>query len=122
MPKYFVASDDLAIETTQNMDPFGKLGNASGMKKGRMKAYVSVCDPGEDAHSSLPTLREFLDKYTDPATGMLSYDLAGQRLSIDPTPLRALPSEYLDCRVSPGASFVTYDGLEIAGRKARTTH
>jgi hypothetical protein len=76
-----------------------------------MRAFITVYEPGDDAHPSLPTLRAFLADHTDSHTGLLSYDRLGPKLTIDPAPLLALPEEYLDYRVSLGATFVTHEAL-----------
>jgi hypothetical protein len=115
MCKYFDATDEFGVETTQDMDPFHKLAPGAGMKSGIMKAHITVYEPGDNAHPSLPTLREFLDKNVDPTTGILTFSAPGNvRLSMDPAPLRALPSEHLDYRVGPGCSFVTHEALAMA--------
>ena len=107
MCKNFIADDEYAIETTHNMNPAGP---EPAMRAGLMKAHISVWEPGEYAHPTLPNLREFLAKNTDPKTRLLSYTVIGSNtLTIDPTPLRELPAEYLEYRVSPGCSFVTHE-------------
>ena len=72
---------------------------------------VTIYEPADDAHPSLPTLREFLAKHTDPESGLVSYDFFGPTLRIDPAPFLQLPPEYLDYRVGPGSSFVTNEAL-----------
>jgi len=108
MCKYFSAGDEFAVKTTRDMDPERK---GTRVMSGLMKAHITVYEPGEYAHPSLLTLRDFLVTHTDPNTGLLSYDRLGPTLVIDPAPLIALPTEYLDYRVSPGASFVTHEAL-----------
>jgi hypothetical protein len=90
------------------MDPERK---GTRLMPGLMKAHITVYEPGDYAHPSLPTLRTFLADYTEPNTGLLSYDRLGPKLTIDPAPLLALPEEYLDYRVSLGATFVTHEAL-----------
>ncbi|MDQ2912779.1 MAG: hypothetical protein M3T56_05930 [Chloroflexota bacterium] len=107
MCKYFDASDDLAVETTRDMDPV----HPGKQSRGLMKAHITVYEPDDYAHPSLPTLRAFLAIHTDPATGLVRYDLLGPTLAINPSPLLKLPEEYLEYRVSPGASFVSYEAL-----------
>ena len=78
-----------------------------------MRAFLTVYEPGDDAHPSLPTLREFIDRHQDhPATRLVRYEMSGTTLAIDPLPLRQLPVEYLEYRVSPGSSFVTFEALK----------
>lgn len=114
MAKYFDAGDEFRVETTQNMDPFNRLPPGAGMKRGLMKAHVTVYEPNDECSPTLPTLREFLATNTDEA-GVLTFNAPGNvRLSMDPTPLRQLPAEFLDSRVSPGASFVTHEALARA--------
>ena len=79
---------------------------------GLMRAFLTVYEPGDDAHPSLPTLREFIDRHLDTATGLVRYEMLGTTLAIDPLPLRQLPVEYLEYRVSPGSSFVTFEALK----------
>ena len=117
MCKYFTATDDLAIETTQDMDPERRGNN---LKSGLMKAHLTVYEPGEYAHPSLPTLRDFLAEHTDPKTRLVRYDILGPTLTIDPAPLLELPQEYLDYRVSPGASFVTHEALARSRSRAES--
>ena len=116
MCKYFEADDALAVETTRDMDPDNP---GKRVLPGRMKAFLTVYEPGDDPHPSLPTLREFLATLTDPATGLVSFDLLGPALTIDPAPLRALPPEYLDYRISLGASFVTDEAIDRASARKR---
>ena len=111
MCKYFTAGDEYSVETTRDMDP-ERRGNR--VVSGLMKAHVTVHEPGDYAHPSLPTLRAFLADYIEPTTGLLSYTMLGPKLTIDPAPLLALPKEYLDYRVSPGATFVTHEALRHA--------
>ena len=118
MCKYFSAGDEYAVETTRDMDPEQK---GTHVMPGRMKAHLTVYEPEDFAHPSLPTLRDFLADYTNPDTGLLSYEMLGPKLTIDPAPLRALPEEYLDYRVSPGASFVTQEALSGSRRPAPRT-
>src|SRR6266566_3685749 len=108
MCKYFTATDDLAVETTKDMDPERR---SNRWMPGLMKAMVKVYELGEEADPSLPTLREFLAKHTDPESGLVNYDYAGPTLTIDPKPLLQLPPEYLDYPVGPGSTFVTYEAL-----------
>jgi hypothetical protein len=77
--------DEFAVETTRDMDPER---NGTRVMSGLMKAHITVYSPGEYAHPSLPTLRDFLFAHTDPNTGLLSYDRLGPKLVIDPAPLR----------------------------------
>ena len=114
MCKYFSAGDEYAVETTRDMDPEQK---GTRVMSGRMKAHLTVYEPGDHAHPSLPTLRAFLSDYIDPKTGLLSYEILGPKLTIDPAPLMALPEEYLDYGVSPGASFVTHEALELSRKR-----
>ena len=114
MCKYFTASDEFAVSTTQDMDPERR---GTHVMRGQMKAMISVFEPIDDPHPSLPTLREFLAKHTDPESGLVSYELRGPKLTIDPAPLLALPQEYFDYRVGPGASFVTDEALEWSRSK-----
>jgi hypothetical protein len=104
----FTATDEFAVETTRDMDPEGR-GNR--LMPGLMKAVVTVDEPTDNAHPSLPKLREFLTNYTDPTSGLLSYGFLDLTLTIDPKPLLQLPPEYLDYRVGPGSSFVTLEAL-----------
>lgn len=108
MCKYFAATDEFAVPTTQDMDPERR---GARLMPGRMKAMLTIYEPIDDAHPSLPTLREFLAKHTDRKSGLVSYDLAGPTLTIDPMPLLQLPPEYLDYRVGPGSTFVTDEAL-----------
>ena len=108
MCRYFTATDELAVETTQDMDPEHR---GTRPMPGLMKAMVTIYEPVDDAHPSLPTLREFLAKHTDTESGLVRYDFFGPTLTIDPTPLLELPPEYLDYRVGPGCSFVTHEAL-----------
>ncbi len=114
MSKYFQATADYGIEATQEMDPAHPGG--SGLKSGIMTACVHVYEPSDECqpHPSLPTLREFLAKNVDPASGILTFSMGQQKLSMDPAPLRDLPSEYLNYRVSPGCIFVTHESLAFA--------
>ncbi len=113
--KSFTATDEYAVDAIRDMDPSGSLPGGAGMRSGVLRARVTVWEPGEDAHPSLPTLRELLEKNVDAATGTLTFVAPGNtRLSMDPAPLRALPAEYLDYRVSPGCEFVTHAALERA--------
>src|SRR2546425_9305635 len=87
----------------------------AGRKSGVMKGHITVYEPGDYAHPSLPTLREFITKNMDASTGILTFDAPGNvRLSMDPAPLREFPAEYLEYRVSPGCTFVTHDALTRA--------
>jgi hypothetical protein len=115
MSKYFSATDEFRIETSQDMDPERK---GTHIMPGLMRAHITVYEPGDDAHPSLPTLRDFLAKHIDPNTGLLTYEMLGSKLTLDPTPLRQLPAEYLDYRLSPGASFVTHEALNRARAEA----
>ena len=108
MCKYFTATDEFAVPTTQDMDPEHR---GTRLMPGRMKAFLTIYEPNDDAHPSLLTLRDFLAENTDPESGLVSYALLGPRLTIDPAPLLQLPPEYLDYRVGPGASFVTDEAL-----------
>jgi hypothetical protein len=74
MCKDFTAGDEYAIETTRDMDPER---NGSRVMPGVMKAHIMVYEPGDDAHPSLPTLRDFLADHTDRNTGLLSFDRLG---------------------------------------------
>jgi hypothetical protein len=111
MCKYFTATDDLALRTTQDMDPERR---GTRLMPGLMKAMLTIYEPDDDAHPSLPTLREFLAEHTDPKSGLVIYNLLGPALTIDPTPMLQLPPEYLDYRVGPGASFVTDEALAFS--------
>jgi len=114
MCKYFTATDEFAVETTHDMDPEHR---GTRIVPGLMKAMIAVYEPGDYAHPSLPTLREFLAVHTDPESGLLSYDRLGPTLTIDPTPLLQLPPEYLGYRVSLGSSFVTLESLARSGSR-----
>ncbi len=114
MCKDFTATDDLAVETTHDMEPARP---GTRLMPGLMRAMVTVYEPADEAHPSLPTLREFLAKHTNPESGLVSFDYLGPTLTIDPTPLLQLPPEYLDYRVGPGSSFVTYEGLARSGSR-----
>ena len=118
MCKYFSAEDEYAVETIRDMDPERK---GTRVMSGRMKAHLTVYEPGDDPHPSLPTLRAFLADHLDAKTGLLSYELSGPRLLTDPAPLMALPAEYMDYRVSPGASFVTHEALKHSPSSTRPT-
>ena len=118
MCKYFSAGDEYAVETTRDMDPEQR---GTHVMSGRMKAHLTVYEPGDSCSPTLPTLRQFLADYTDPKTGLLSYQILGPKLTIDPAPLLALPKEYLDYGVSPGASFVTHEALSGSRRPAPRT-
>lgn len=76
-----------------------------------MRAFITVYEPGDEADPSLPTLLQFLSQNTDPRTGILTYRRTGHSLSFDPAPLRALPAQYLQYNVSPGATFAPHDTL-----------
>lgn len=120
MPKCFRATDELAVEATRDIR--GKercLVPGTAGERGQLRLYLTVWEPGDTAHPSLPTLRQFLDHYTDQATGILTYDWQGQRLAMDAAPLRDLPVRYSECRVSPGVSFVTHEALELARTAGR---
>lgn len=93
MCKYFDASDTYRVETTRDTDPLHTLPAGAGLKTGVMKAHITVYELGDEASPTLPTLREFLARHTDPKTDLLSYDMLGTLLTIDPAPLRALPTE-----------------------------
>jgi hypothetical protein len=114
MCKYFTATDDLAVETKRDMDPAHP---GARLMPGLMKARVTVYEPADEAHPSLPTLREFLAKHTNPESGLVSFDYLGPTLTIDPAPLLQLPPEYLDYRVGPGSSFVTHEALASSGSR-----
>jgi hypothetical protein len=114
MCKYFTATDEFAVKTTRDMDPEHR---GTRLRPGLMKAMVTIYEPNDDPHPSLPTLREFLATHTDPESGLVRYDRFGPMLSIDPAPLLQLPPEYLDYRVGPGSSFVTDDALALARSK-----
>jgi hypothetical protein len=111
MCKYFTATDEFAVKTTHDIDPEKR---GTRLMPGLMKAMVTIYEPNDDPHPSLPTLREFLATHTDPESGLVSYNLLGPTLTIDPTPLLQLPPEYLDYRVGPGLSFVTDEALAHA--------
>ena len=113
--KYFTAGDEYAVETTRDMDP-ERRGNR--VVSGLMKAHITVYEPGDYGHPSLPTLRAFLADHIEPTTGLLSYTRLGPKLTIDPAPLMALPEEYLGYRVSPGATFVTHEALRQLQRQS----
>lgn len=117
MSKYFTATDEFAVSTTQDMDPERR---GTRLMSGQMKAMITIFEPIDDPHPSLPTLREFLAKHTDPKSGLVNYELRGPKLTIDPAPLLQLPQEYLDYRVGPGSSFVTDEALEWS--RARQGH
>jgi hypothetical protein len=108
MCKYFTATDEFAVSATQDMDPEHR---GVHLMPGQMKAMITIYEPIDEPHQSLPTLREFLAKHTDPESGLLKYDVMGPTLTIDPAPLLQLPPEYLDYRVGPGSSFVTDEAL-----------
>ena len=112
MCKYFTATDEFAVKTTQDMDPEHR---GTRLMPGVMKAMVAIYEPTDDPHPSLLTLREFLATYRDPQSGLLSYDFFGPTLTMDPTPLLQLPPDYLDYRVGPGSSFVTLEALARSG-------
>jgi hypothetical protein len=114
MCKYFTATDEFAVKTTQDMDPERR---GTRLMPGVMKAMVTIYEPANDPHPSLLTLREFLAEHRDPQSGLLRYDFLGRTLTMDPTPLLELPPEYLDYRVGPGSSFVTDDALALARSK-----
>lgn len=115
MARSFDAADKFAVERTEDMDPFHTLAPGTGTRSGVMKAHVTVWEQGDKPHESQPTLREFLAKNVDPTTDVLTFTAhTGVRLSMDPTPLRELPAEYLDRRVSPGCTFVTDEARERA--------
>ena len=88
MCKYFTATDEFAVPTTQDMDPEHR---GTRFMPGVMKAFVTIYEPNDDAHPSLPTLREFLAKNTDPKSGLVSYAVLGPRLTIDPAPFSSMP-------------------------------
>jgi hypothetical protein len=114
MPKYFDATDELAIETTDHIELLRRRAPNAAPVRGRMKAHLTIWEPEDSADSSLPTLREFVKKRVDLDGLFLSYDWQGRLLTIDAAPLFELPSAYLDYKVSPGATFVTEDALEFA--------
>lgn len=118
MAKYFQATSDFGIEGVQEMDPTHPGG--AGIKSGIMTAFLRVYEPDDECrpHPSLPTLREFLAKNVDQATGILTFNVRRGPLSMDATPLRGLPPAYLDYRVSPGFSFVTHEALARAQQRA----
>jgi len=121
MTRYFYAGPEYAVEIARDMDPGRTLPSGQGIKSGVMRMRLSVYEPNDecDPHPSLPTLGELLAKNIDPRTGLLSYDMQGVPLTMDPAPLRELPAEYLDYRVSPGCGFVTHEALERAGKSRR---
>src|SRR5712691_8104669 len=104
------------------MDPGRTLPTGQGIKPGVMRMHLSVYEPNDEyaRHPSLPTLGELLAKNVDPTTGLLTYDMQGVPLTMDPAPLRELPAEYLEYRVSPGCSFVTHEALDRSGKSGRT--
>jgi hypothetical protein len=63
MCRYFTATDEFAVETTQDMDPERR---RNRLMPGLVKAMLTVDEPADDAHPLLPTLREFLANHTDP--------------------------------------------------------
>jgi hypothetical protein len=102
--KTFVADEKLAVDVHRE----------------RMRALLEVCEPPEECSPTLPTLREFLEKYTDAVSGLLHLDrVLGEPLRMDPAPLRELPARYLDYRVMPGYSSVWHDALERMAREPR---
>jgi len=113
MAKYFDATDEYGVETTRDMDTGRTLPPGAGLKSGTMRLHFTVYEPGDpcEPHPSLPTLGELLARNVDPQTGLLTFDRFGVPLSMDPAPLRELPREYLDYRVTPGCTFVTHDAI-----------
>jgi hypothetical protein len=108
MCKSFTATDEFAVSTTQDMDPERR---GTRVMPGLMKATITIFEPADEPHPSLPTLREFLARHTDPRSRLVTYAIMGPTLTIDPAPLLQLPPEYLDYRVGPGATFVTDEAL-----------
>ncbi len=116
--KYFTASDDYAVATTQDMDPLRPGGR---LAPGLIKAMVNVYEPGDgcEPHPSLPTLRQLISQHTDEATGLLAFTAPGSArpgypglmLKFDPAPLRDIPPDW---RASYGCSFVTLEALKSA--------
>jgi len=111
MSKYFDATDEFAIAATDELGPPGTRRGAS-IATGRMKAHLTVWEPEDEEHPTLPTLREFLRRHVDQQTRLLTYAFDGWSLVMDAAPLLELPAHYLDYRVSPGATFVTDEALE----------
>jgi hypothetical protein len=106
MSKSFVASEDLSVETTQDMDPHRP---GTSVLPGRARAHLTVYEPGDECSDTLPTIADLLSAWVDRSTGLITLDrIAGLDLKFDPAPLRELPP---NLRVSPGYSFVTYDAL-----------
>jgi hypothetical protein len=113
MSKRFDAADAFGVATTHAVGPPGTLRGAA-IATGRMKAHLTIWEPEDEEHPTLPTLREFLQQHLEPRTRRLTYAFDGRSLVIDATPLFELPARYLDYRVSPGASFVTDEALELS--------
>jgi hypothetical protein len=113
MSSCFDAGDEFAIAATHAVGPPGTSRGAS-MATGRMKAHLMVWEPEDDEHPTLPTLGEFLHRHMDERTRLLTYPFDGYSLVMDAAPLLELPARYLAYRVSPGASFVTDEALELS--------
>jgi hypothetical protein len=108
VPTYISATDDLTIDSSENMDPHGR----GRVMPGRARGSLTVYELGEECSDTLPTVNDFLTKYIDEETGLIDLKrIVGLDLKIDPAPLRQLdPSR----RVSPGYSFVTNEALRKA--------
>jgi hypothetical protein len=52
MCKYFTATDEFAVPTTRDMDPEDR---GTRLMTGLMKAFLTIYEPNDDAHPSLPT-------------------------------------------------------------------
>ena len=116
MPKYFTASEELSVETSQDMDPHRP---GTSIMPGLARAHLTVYERGEECSGTLPTIADLLHAWVDPSTGLITLDrVTGLALKIDPAPLRDLPA---DLRVSPGYSFVTYDALRRKEQRDATT-
>src|SRR5438270_14047013 len=103
MCKYFTATDEFAVPTTQDMDPEHR---GTRFMPGVMKAFVTIYEQNDDAHSSLPslpTLREFLAKQDYAKPGLLTYCVACLSLAIDYSPFLVLSREYHAYRVGRAA-------------------
>lgn len=105
MPRYFSATPDHGVETSQDMDP---LHPGTHIMPGIARAHLTVYEADEACSPTLPTVAELLAKHVDPKTGLLTLEYTDLRLTMDPVPLRELPQ---DLRVGPGHSFVTHEAL-----------
>jgi hypothetical protein len=106
MSKSFDASEEFGVETIQSVPVPGRASALTPLR-GRVKAHVTIWDPTEHAHPSLPTLAEFLEQNLDANGRVVTYQWDGHKLTIDARPLLAFTGAELEYRVSPGAIFVS---------------